>query len=110
MEGRFLYQKGKIPDHVLDALDQKVRVGDHIVHIASSGNNIYHSIYKVISILTQNFKGDPYISHGGTPYAKLYCEPIKTKTSWARSRTKMKYVENMERIIKLDPNQLSEVL
>lgn len=111
MQGRFLYTQGDpAPEFVFDALDQKVKVGDHVVHIASYGNNIYHSIYKVISILTENFKGDPYVSHGGTPYVKLYCEPIKTELSWAHSGTKMKYVEHMDRIIKLDPNQLSEVL
>lgn len=111
MEGRFLYQAGDpAPDYVLDALDQKVHIGDHVVHISSYGNNIYHGIYKVVSILTQNFQGAPYVSHGGTPYVKLYCEPIKSKTAWGHNRMRMKYVENMDRIIKLDPNQLSEVL
>lgn len=111
MQGRFLYQAGSpAPEYVLDALEQKVRIGDHVVHISSYGNNISHGIYKVVSILTQNFKGDPYISHGGTPYVKLYCEPVKSKTSWGVDRLRMKYVENMDRIIKLDQKQLSEVL
>lgn len=104
---RFLFIDGNKPSEVLDAFDQVVNVGDYIMHEGTFSSSLYRRVVRVVDIVDRNNSGDIYETWGKTRYVKLLCEPVPSLLD--DSSTKMTYLEDQDKIIKLSDEQLKSI-
>lgn len=97
---------GTKPNEVSDMIGESIKVGDYVLHFTVYSTTIGPKVYEVVDILDKNHKGDPYITWGNTNYVKLHCMPVKTSLDGSTARRKPAYLEDSEKVLKLNYPQL----
>lgn len=106
---RFLFIEGKAPEKLYDAFDQVIDVGDYLMHESVSSSTIYRRVVKLIDVKDRNSNGDIFETWGKTRYVKLLCEPVSSALDRSFYSSKLTWLEDSTKVIKLSDEQLEAI-